>query len=165
MTELEKVLVGGGETGALLRALDWSRTRLGPVETWPPALRSAVGLMLASPTPTAFFWGPELVVLYNDGMLPIYGAKHPGGLGVPAREVFAELWDALHPLFDGVMRTGRAVYQENQPYFMNRQGFVEEAYFTFAYTPLRDEHDVEDVLCAAGQSRACSLNGRPNLDL
>ncbi|WP_434391041.1 ATP-binding protein [Melittangium boletus] len=140
MTELDKVLGGGGETGAILRARDWSRTALGPVETWPPALRSAVGLMLASPTPTAFFWGPELVVLYNDGMLPIYGAKHPGGLGVPAREVFAELWDALHPLFDGVMRTGRAVYQENQPYFMNRQGFVEEAYFTFAYTPLRDEH-------------------------
>nr|WP_239578296.1 ATP-binding protein [Archangium primigenium] len=133
-------MVGGGETGAILRALDWSRTTLGPVETWPPALRSAVGLMLASPTPTAFFWGPDLVVLYNDGMLPIYGAKHPGGLGVPAREVFAELWDALHPLFDGVMGTGRAVYQENQPYFMNRQGFVEEAYFTFAYTPLRDEH-------------------------
>ena len=41
-------LAGGGEMGWRIRAFDWSKTPLGPVEEWPQSLRSAVSICLAS---------------------------------------------------------------------------------------------------------------------
>jgi len=42
-TSSEAVLVGGGEMGERMRALDWAATPLGPVGSWPQSLRSVVG--------------------------------------------------------------------------------------------------------------------------
>src|SRR5262245_32610346 len=53
------VLAGGGEMGALMRALDWSTTPLGPVENWPQSLRSVVSMLLPSKAQIILFWGPE----------------------------------------------------------------------------------------------------------
>ncbi len=79
---LEHCLAGGGETGALMRAIDWSRTALGPVASWPHSLRTVAGLCLSSRYPISIFWGSELIQLYNDAYRPILGAtKHPRALG------------------------------------------------------------------------------------
>ena len=59
-------LRGGGEMGARMRELDWSRSPLGPVDAWPQSLRSTVSLLLPSKAQIIVFWGPDLVVLYND---------------------------------------------------------------------------------------------------
>lgn len=45
------IFAGGGEMGALMRALDWSKTPLGPVETWSASLRMMVSFMLANRFP------------------------------------------------------------------------------------------------------------------
>ena len=140
MSERAWMLEGGGEMGARMREKDWSQTPLGRVEGWPAGLRTAVGLVLSSRAAVGLFWGPEGVLLYNDAFRPLIGDKHPSALGEPIRRVFAEVWDFLGTMLDEVARTGTALYLENQPFFMNRQGFLDESYFTFSYTPIRDEH-------------------------
>src|SRR5438105_14324355 len=57
---------GGGALGALIRTHDWAATPLGPVENWPPALRTVVDLVVHSPLPMTVLWGPDQVQVYND---------------------------------------------------------------------------------------------------
>src|ERR1044072_974127 len=96
----DNFLSGGGEMGALMRAVDWSKTPLGPVETWPQSLRTAISLMLASRFAMVIAWGPDFRFFYNDRYRPVLGAsKHPGALGTPAREIFPEAWPQIGPLF------------------------------------------------------------------
>ena len=91
-------LQGGGELGALIRAKDWSRTPLGPSESWPQSLKTTLGILLNSRYPMFVFWGPELIKIYNDAYRPITGHKHPWALGRPGREVWPEIWSDIEPL-------------------------------------------------------------------
>ncbi len=135
----EDCLAGGGEMGALMRSLDWSKTLLGSVSSWPQSLRTAVSILLASRFPMLIHWGPELVQFYNDGFRPILGdLKHPGALGQPAYPWWTEIWDLLTPMFERVM-AGEGTWYENQVVFPNRNGYIEETYFTFSHSPIRDE--------------------------
>jgi len=124
--------------GSRIRALDWSQTLLGPVRTWPQSLRTAVGIMMGSRFPMMVHWGPKLLQLYNDGFVRVLQDKHPGALGQPAEPWWREMWPFLSDIFDPVMR-GEATFFENDLVLPNRQGFVEEAYFTFSHSPIYDE--------------------------
>src|SRR3954469_4079095 len=132
-------LAGGGETGVLMRSFDWSRTPLGPVEGWPQSLRTIVSICLNSRFPILVWWGPDLVMLYNDAYRDIVGSKHPHALGAPGREVWPEIWPIIGPLLDGVISRGEATWSENTLLRLVRRGFPEECYFTFSYSPIRDE--------------------------
>jgi PAS domain S-box-containing protein len=133
-------LSGGGEMGALMRARDWSATPLGPVELWPQSLRTLVGTILASSIPMVIFWGRDYIQLYNDGYVPIFGhGKHPQALGASGRESWAEVWEYVGPRFDRVMDTAVTSSSEDQLFLLDRRGFIEECYFTFSYSPVRDE--------------------------
>ncbi|BAY48004.1 ATP-binding protein [Scytonema sp. HK-05] len=135
----EDCLAGGGEMGALMRSLNWSTTLLGPVSRWPQSLRTAVSILLASRFPMLIHWGPELVQFYNDGFRPILGdLKHPGALGQPAYPWWTEIWDVLTPMFERVL-AGEGTWYENQLILPNRNGYIEETYFTFSHSPIRDE--------------------------
>ena len=131
-------LTGGGEMGALMRAHDWSVSPLGPPETWPQSLRSVVGLLLSSKFPMFVAWGPELGFLYNDPYAEILGAKHPRALGARFRDIWSEIWPDISPLIDAAM-AGEATYRENLPLFINRRGYDEQTWFSFSYSPVRDE--------------------------
>ena len=112
----EGVFVGGGDMGALMRSMDWSKTRLGPVENWPQSLRTAVSICLASHFPMLIWWGPEFVKLYNDAYRPMLGAtKHPMAMGQPGRECWPEIWDIIGPMLEGVLREGKATWSERSP--------------------------------------------------
>ncbi|WP_445634098.1 histidine kinase [Nostoc sp. DSM 114161] len=136
----ETLLAGGGEMGALMRRKDWSSTPLGPVENWPPTLRSLVSTILVSRFPQTILWGDDYLQLYNDGFIPIYGANHPKALAQPIRETWAEIWDdQMNPMFSGIRDTGEAFYAEDLLFQLLRSGYLEEAYFTFSNSPIRDE--------------------------
>ncbi|HOY76495.1 MAG TPA: PAS domain-containing protein [Hyphomonadaceae bacterium] len=77
------ILDGGGETGAILRAIDWSSSTLGRPETWPPALASTVRAILDATTPAYMAWGPDQVAFYNDAHITAMGSRHPQALGRP----------------------------------------------------------------------------------
>src|SRR6266849_10272724 len=105
---LPHFLAGGGEIGALMRAKSWSDTLLGPPETWPEALKMAVSICLNSRFPISLWWGPELVMLYNDAWRPILGkTKHPAALGRPGIESWPEIWDTIGPQFYQCVNQGR----------------------------------------------------------
>jgi CheY-like chemotaxis protein len=99
-------LAGGGALGQLIREHDWSKTPLGSIENWPQSLKTSVSICLASRFPIVLYWGPELVVLYNDAYRAILGSKHPWALGQRCRDCWAEIWDTIGPMLEGVVRTG-----------------------------------------------------------
>lgn len=133
-------VAGGGEMGELIRSYNWASTPLGPLESWPQSLRSAVSILLPSGAQIAMFWGPELITLYNDAYRPVLGKKHPAALGMPIKEVWSELWDkGLQNLFEDVLRTGKAFWADDHPFYLERYGFAEETFFDISYDPIRDE--------------------------
>ncbi|HMN73051.1 MAG TPA: PAS domain-containing protein [Rhodoblastus sp.] len=143
----------GGELGARMRALDWAATPLGPIADWPAHLRATVNLMLPAQAQIVLFWGPQFVALYNDAYAPTIGAKHPGALGRPAQENWAELWDDLEPLLRRVREAGETVVAKDRPFYIERHGYPETAYFDISYSPVRGATDeVDGVLCIVSET-------------
>src|SRR5262249_35748531 len=124
------------EMGELIRSTDWSKTRLGPLESWPRSLRTMLGVVLGSRFPMLLWWGPELLHLYNDAYRPILRDKHPAALAAPASEYWAEGWDVAGPMAAGVMAGGPATWTEDLQLFIKSGAMVEETYFTFSYSPV-----------------------------
>ena len=120
-----------------MNAFDWSATDLGPPEAWPVEFLASVNLVLDARIPMMLGLGPDFRVIYNDGYIPILGNKHPV-IWEPASEAFAELWHHIGPLLEDVYRTGTAIRREDELLPLDRHGFLEECYFTFSYSPLRD---------------------------
>jgi PAS domain S-box-containing protein len=145
-------LAGGGEAGALMRALDWSSSPLGGPGEWPQSLRSVVGLLLTSEFPMFVAWGDELGLLYNDAYAEILGNKHPSALGQRFRNVWSEIWTDISPLIDAAL-AGQAVYREDLPLVLSRSGAAEQAWFTFSYSPVRNESgQVTGMFCAVTET-------------
>jgi len=132
-------LPGGGDMGALMRSKDWSQTALGPIEKWPRSLQVSVGICVSSRFDLIVWWGPDLVMLYNDSYRRTLGRKHPEALGRPGREVYREVWDVAGPMLEHVLKTGEATWSDNLMLLLERSGYPEETYHTFSYTPIRDE--------------------------
>jgi signal transduction histidine kinase len=147
--------------GALMRSLDWSRTAVGPVDRWPQSLRTALSILLETGFPMYIAWGPEFTQFYNDGYRPILGTtKHPAAMGASTRETFAEIWHIIGPMFEGVMR-GTATNLHDFLLPLDRHGFVEECYFIFSYSPIRQENgEVGGVLVTVTETTQRVLGER-----
>lgn len=153
-------LTGGGEISALMRAKDWAASPLGAPETWPHSLKIALGVVLSSKFPMFIAWGSKLSFFYNDSYSAILGNKHPNALGEPFPRVWAEIWDEIRPIADRAL-AGEASYYENLPLVMNRNGYDEQTWFTFSYSPIRDETGkVAGVYCACVETTANVLGER-----
>ena len=61
------------------------------------------------------------------------------GAGKPGREVWPEIWDVIGPMFHQVMERGEATVSEDLLLLLERDGYAEECYFSFSYSPIRDE--------------------------
>jgi signal transduction histidine kinase len=134
----EMWLVGGGEMGKVIRSMDWSATALGPIASWPQSLRTTVSLCLASNFPISLAWGPKHVQIYNDGYWPICGGKHPYSMGQDFSECWASAWPAIGEAFERALG-GATSFLEDQRMFLDRNGYLEETFFTFSFSPIRDE--------------------------
>ncbi len=141
-------LAGGGELGALMRALDWRATPLGAPAGWPRSLKTVVRIMLTSSQPIWIGWGPELIYLYNDPYKAIIGGKHPAALGQPITAVWHEIWGDIAPLLASAMN-GDGTFVESQLLIMERNGYPEETYYTFSYSPIPgDDGEPAGIICA-----------------
>ena len=145
-------LTGGGDMAAMIRTYDWSSSSLGPIEHWPQSLRSIVSLMLASEFAMCLAWGPELGFLYNDHYARIMHDKHPQALGRRFADVWADVWGDISPLVDKAL-AGEASFFENLPLVTDRKGYDEHAWFTFSYSPVRDESgEIAGMFCSTYES-------------
>jgi signal transduction histidine kinase len=131
----ETLFPAAGEMGPLCREKDWAASPLGPVEEWPESLRTAAGLVLRQGIAMNLCWGPDLLQIYNDSYRVIMGDKHPAGLGRSVLWSWAEISGEIAPLFERVFQ-GETVYFEDLRLRVERHGVVEDAYFTFSYSPI-----------------------------
>jgi len=166
MTRGLEFLDGGGNVGALMRSHDWSGSPLGPVESWPQSLRAVVSLLLQSRFPMFVAWGKDLGFLYNDPYAEILGAKHPRALGSRFHDIWLEIWADISPLIEAAL-AGQATYREDLPLLMNRKGYDEQTWFTFSYSPVRDESgQVAGMFCACTETtqKVLALRGLRELN-
>ncbi len=123
----------------LTRAFDWSKTPVGDVTQWPDTLLVTVNTLLASRHPMFLWWGKDLVQFYNDGYRPsIREDKHPKALGQNGRDCWPEIWPIIGPQIEAVMTKGEASWHENQLVPINRNGRLEDVYWTYGYSPVRN---------------------------
>jgi PAS domain S-box-containing protein len=130
------------EMAARVRSHDWSKTALGPVESWPPSLKLIVNVMLASGFPMCVRWGPEFVMIYNDGYRSILGAKHPAAFGIPFQQAWPEVQPQLRPLHEAILTgTSGAFFAEDLLIRVQRRGAPdwEDGRFTLSYSPVPDD--------------------------
>jgi signal transduction histidine kinase len=155
MTDTASIFPGGGIAGETLRGLDWSKTALGPVQSWPTSLKTVVRTMLHTRQATCLFWGPELINLYNDGFIPLLGEKHPAAMGERARDCWRDAWPVVGALLNGVITKGEAVLHEEMLVPIIRQGRLEDAWWNYSYSPAFDDAgDIRGVLVVATETTA-----------
>ncbi|WP_186775204.1 ATP-binding protein [Allorhodopirellula solitaria] len=118
--------------------MDWSKTPLGPIDSWPQSLRTTVSLCLSSNFPISLAWGKHHTQIYNDGYWPICGEKHPESMGQDFTECWASPWPVIGDAFSRAL-AGETSFLENQRMFLDRNGYLEETFFTFSFSPIRDE--------------------------
>ena len=127
---------------ARLQNTDWSKTPLGPADSWSASLKLVVSVMLASGFPMCVRWGPELVMLYNDGYRSILGVKHPRAFGLPFHEAWPEVQEQLRPLQMAILNgTSGPFFAEDLLIKVQRRGNLEweDARFTISYSPVPDD--------------------------
>lgn len=132
---------GPGEMRALCRSFDWSRTPLGPVSGWPNTLRGIVAILLASRHPMFLWWGPDLIQIYNDAYRPSFGEslRHPAALGMRGEACWPEIWQIIGPQISHVMQGGEATWHEDHLVPIERNGRLEEVYWTYSFSPAFDD--------------------------
>lgn len=141
VTAAERVFAGKGEMRALCLALDWAATPLGPVERWSQSLRTTVATLLASRIPMFLWWGPELIQIYNDAYRPSLGegGRHPRALGMRGRDFWTDIWEVIGPQIAQVMRGGDAIWHEDSYIPIERNGQIEDVWWTYSYSPVLDD--------------------------
>lgn len=130
--------VGGGEVGAILRSWRGTETELGLPAAWPARLKSALQVVLASPTPMVLFWGEAGTLLYNDSYAVIAGAKHPKILG---RRLY-DAWPEVRELHEKVMHTvfgGESLSYRELSLVLHRNGVAEDVWLNVDYSPVCDD--------------------------
>ncbi len=148
-------LSAGGEMGELTRSRDWSKTSVGDPSTWPQSLRTTLSIILNSKFPMFLWWGPELIQFYNDAYRPSLGnsGKHPLALGQRGEDCWKEIWPVINPLIQQVRNTGESTWSENQLIPIYRNGNIEDVYWTFSYSPVKDEEgNIEGVLVVCNET-------------
>ncbi|MVW79873.1 ATP-binding protein [Bordetella sp. 02P26C-1] len=146
-----------------IRAFSWADTSIGPPDTWPERLRSALSLCLSSRFPIVLWWGPDMRMFYNDAYIPFLGPhKHPGALWKRASEAWPEIWDEIGPMLSSVYAMGEATWRSDHQFFFERALPREEVYFTFTYGPIlaSDGVTVEGIFCPCTETTEKILSTR-----
>ncbi len=165
--EQSHIFPGNTEMGRLVRSHDWPTSPLGAIEDWPNQLQMTASIILNSSFPMFLLWGGEaMTLIYNDAYGKILGDRHPGALGESVRQVRAEIWPEIGPLIGHVFASGDPVYRKDLQLFIKRRQdeALEEAYFTFSYSPICDQDgNVDGLFCAVTETTEEVL-GRQKLE-
>jgi PAS domain S-box-containing protein len=129
-------IIGSGEMAKRVRAFDWESTSIGPVSEWTDTLLGAVNMMLSASHPILLLCGPKLVLLYNDAFTPILTDRHPDALGDRGREFWTDVWPVVGQQLESVLNDGQTISFQNALVPILRNGKLEEAYFSYNYSPL-----------------------------
>ena len=123
---------------ARVDSFDWATTPLGAREAWPQSLVTTVDVMLGSGYAMCLAWGAERTFLYNDAYASFLGERHPDALGRSMEQVWPDVWPDIEPL---VARTyaGETMRFVDMPLIMTRNGYPEDTWWDFSYSPVHDK--------------------------
>lgn len=125
-----------------MRDKDWTQTPLGAVESWPRSLVNYVQMIFEMPTGAIIFWGDIQTQIYNQGYAEIMGPRHPKYFGGPLSECWPDTYPFVYPMMRKVLDHGEVIRVEKTHLMVTRFGFPEEAFFTFTFSPLRDDDGI-----------------------
>ena len=129
---------------------DWGAHELGPIENWPPSFITTLTTAMGPQFPSLILWGPNFITFYNGGYATVLGDKQYWALGKSLQEVWPEAWESLYGMLKGVISTGVGSWAEDQIYYLHRNGYPEESYFTFSFARIIDERGgFGGILCTA----------------
>lgn len=138
----------GAETARLMLSTNWAATALGPMDSWPQALRIAVSICLNSRFPMFIWWGADAINIYNDAYIDMLGKRHPQAFGAPAAQTWSDIWEIVGAQRKAVMENGESTWNERVPLLMERNGYPEETWFTWSYSPIYDGDVIGGLFCA-----------------
>ncbi|MBC7743502.1 MAG: response regulator [Flavobacterium sp.] len=144
------LLTSSDENAKRIHEKDWSDNPLGPIEKWSQSFVTILTTSMSSQFPALMLWGPDFITFYNAGYATVLGEKQLWALGKPLKEVWPEAWESLYGMLKGVIATGIGSWAEDQIYYLHRNGFSEESYFTFSFARIIDERGgFGGILCTA----------------
>jgi PAS domain S-box-containing protein len=144
-TRADHLITGQSEMAARIRAYNWSKTPLGPIEDWSETLLATANLMLHSPFPTILSWGSEMVFLYNDAAISTLTAKHPTALGSLYRDVFPEAWDLVSADLEACLYRGKTAVRDNMFIPILLSGMLVDQYFSYSLIPVYENGQVRGI--------------------
>ncbi|MXO04402.1 PAS domain S-box protein [Flavobacterium sp. HBTb2-11-1] len=148
-------LQNGGESAELIRNIDWKSHSLGAAENWPENLKNTIATIVSSKFPMFLWWGEDLIQFYNDAYRPSFGSqgKHPKAMGQKGADCWPEIWDFIFPLISRVLTTGESVWYDDLLLPILRNGRMEDVYWTFSYSPIRDDdRQIKGVLVVCNET-------------
>lgn len=166
-----EALVGIGKGGRsdLVAKFDWALTSLGSCENWPSSLRATVRLIMDSVEPMVIWWGEESLQIYNDAYSPrVESEVGASALGRPAADSWKHGWESVKPLVRLVLDGGPSTVYRDFLYPIERNGAVEDTFWTYSFTPVRDDAgEVKGVLLLSEDTthRNLALRRHQTLDL
>ena len=152
-------IFASGEMADRTREFDWDNNVLGPIEGWSQALVTTVNNLLATKHPMFLWWGRELIQFYNDAYRRSIGSdKHPSALGQRGEDCWPEIWPIIGPQIAQVMSTGEATWNENRLVPIIRDGKLEDVYWTYSYSPVREsDGSIQGTLVTCTETTASTL--------
>lgn len=141
-------LRNAGELGQLILEYNWEKSSLGPINQWPASLRTTLGIVLHSAFPMFVLWGPDKICFYNDAYRPSLSTsgKYPP-IGKTVNEVWPEIGETATSLINNVYTTGKSSWFEDRLIPIERNGQIEDVYWTFSHSPVYGENgSIEGVL-------------------
>ncbi|MGB8539153.1 MAG: PAS domain S-box protein [Acidobacteriaceae bacterium] len=142
---MNTLITGNTEMAGLIRAYNWSKTPLGPIEGWSETLLATVNLMLHSPFPAILSWGEEMVFLYNDAAISTLTVKHPKALGADYRDVFREAWQLVRTDLEGCLYRGETAVRDNMLIPILFNGVLENHYWSYWLIPVYENGRIAGV--------------------
>ena len=156
-----------GEVSELIKSIDWSKNPLGEVKFWPSSLRTALCMIMHSKFPMFLFWGSDLICFYNDAYRPYLGnnGKHPLAIGQKGKDCWYENWEILYPKIIKILREEESTLNEDELIPIFRNGKVEDVYWTYCYSLVRDDNDKPGgvfCVCSETSTRVKLINHSKN---
>ena len=78
--------------------------------------------------------------MYNDAYGPSlgFGGRGTHALGAKGEEFWTDIWSVIGPQIEQVMTTGEATWHEDQYLPIERNGHLEDVWWTYSYSPVRE---------------------------
>jgi two-component system sensor histidine kinase/response regulator len=100
-----------GAASGYIRSMDWRASPVGAANTWPSALKIALGLVTRAQRPMLLWWGSQpddLVQFANDAFLSRLRVLPHAATGLRAAECWATVWPTLQAGIDQAIHSGQS---------------------------------------------------------